>query len=225
MINPQLLLNNFPIPTWLTALPAELDRGELQLKTDGPYRYIAVNRSVWMSYNAQSSEEACELYSSFRVAEGHVLCTGLGLGLRESWLLRKSEVKSITVIEKNQCIIDFHKEFNPELLKNIKIVQSNASEYKASCDTLLLDHYNQEPWNLVLEDIDKVCGNIECNKMWFWPLEEYLVETSKPGHYYRSYLELRERLPKLPEISSYDVYDFVATWMPTYATRELRARG
>lgn len=224
-MNPQLLLNNFPQPVWLYALPNELKRGELELKVDGPYRYIAVNRSVWMSYNVHSAEEACELYSSFRVAEGHCLCTGLGLGLRESWLLRKPEVKSVTVIEKNQCIIDFHKEFNPELLKEIKVINENASEYKGSCDTLLLDHYNQEPWNNVLEDIENVAKNIDCQKMWFWPLEEYLIETSKPGHYFRSYLELKERLPKLPDITSYDVYDFVATWMPTYATRELRARG
>ena len=54
----------------------------------------------YMSYKIHDHDEAYELYSHYDLAKGHCICTGLGFGVRENWLLTKKEVSKVTVLEK-----------------------------------------------------------------------------------------------------------------------------
>ena len=70
----------------------------------------------YMSYRIKDHDEAYELYSHYDLAKGHCICTGLGFGVRENWLLTKKEVSKVTVLEKNKEVIEYHKYINPKLL-------------------------------------------------------------------------------------------------------------
>jgi hypothetical protein len=177
-----------------------------------------------MTYNFNTEEEALELYSHYYWAQGHCVCTGLGLGVREGWLLRNPKVTKITVIEKNSSIIQLHKKYNPDFSK-LEIIHDNANQVKMSCDTLLPDHYNNEGLWAMLDDLDIVAKNITCDRMWFWPLEEYLLELSCCRNYMKKYSELRQtRYPKLPDCTTHELYNILSTWYLTYATREIEGR-
>ena len=59
----------------------------------------------YMSYRIKDHDEAYELYSHYDLAKGHCICTGLGFGVRENWLLTKKEVSKVTVLEKNKKLL------------------------------------------------------------------------------------------------------------------------
>ena len=139
-----------------------------------PKAYVlSVNGEEWMSYRTQDHDQAYELYSHWDQAEGHCICTGLGLGVRENWILNKPGVTKVTVVEKNQEIIDYHKFINPRLFDDVEVIHCDANEYKGKCDTLLLDHYEEQaskPISLFV-DANSIVRNIECQKLWMWTLE------------------------------------------------------
>lgn len=176
----------------------------------------------WMTYNFCTDEEALELYSHYYLAEGDCICTGLGLSIRERWLLNNPKVTSITVLEKNKSVIDFHMKYNEDLCSKINIINISADEYIGSCDTLLLDHYIY-PFESIIEDVKKCCSNIACQKMWFWPLEDYIVVNSKPGEYFNFYKSLQKNEFKLlPDLTCDVLYKFISTWESTFITRDRR---
>ena len=138
------------------------------------YRML-INGDEWTSYNTKTYSQVYEVYSHHYFAKGHCICTGLGLGVRESWILKKKEVTKVTVLEKNEEVIEYHKINNPNLYNNIEIINADVSEYKGKCDTLLLDHYEQETVNEIFEDASQVSKNIDCNEMWIWTLEDFVT--------------------------------------------------
>ena len=138
------------------------------------YRML-VNGHEWTSYNIRTHSQAYEVYSHYYFAKGHCICTGLGLGARESWLLKKDDVSKLTVIEKSEEVIEYHKINNPDLYNNIEIINMDALEYKGKCDTLLLDHYEQESMNYILNNASQILKNIDCNVMWIWTLEDFIT--------------------------------------------------
>lgn len=151
----------------------EYQGNNLEVKLDeSEYTYyLSVNDHKWTTYNIKYHTQAYEVYSHYYFAKGHCICTGLGFGARESWLLNKDGVSKVTVIENSEEVIEYHKINNPDLYNNIEIINTNASEYKGKCDTLLLDHYEQEHPIEILTDASEILKNIECDTMWFWPLE------------------------------------------------------
>ena len=74
---------------------------------------LSVKGEEWMSYRIKDHDQAYELYSHYDLANGHCICTGLGLGVRENWLLNKKEVSKLTVVEKSKEVIDYHRYINP----------------------------------------------------------------------------------------------------------------
>ena len=70
-----------------------------------------------------------------RLLNGHCICTGLGLGVRENWILNKPGVTKVTVVEKNQEIIDYHKFINPRLFDDVEVIHCDANEYKGKIVT------------------------------------------------------------------------------------------
>ena len=144
----------------------------------------------YMSYKINDHDEAYELYSHYDLAKGHCICTGLGFGVRENWLLTKKEVSKVTVLEKNKEVIDYHKYMNPKLFDDVEVIHISAYDYKGKCDTLLLDHYEDDAGNaklepkkivndmFVLQAASEISDNIECDRMWMWTLELIVAEKS-----------------------------------------------
>jgi hypothetical protein len=224
-MHPMLLANNFVPPYWLMRIPQDnVAIDNMILQRFGNKYIISTEESLWMTYSFDTEEEALELYSHYYWAQGHCVCTGLGLGVREGWLLRNPKVTKITVIEKNASVIELHRKYNPDFSK-LNIIQANANEVKMSCDTLLPDHYSKEGMNFMLEDLDKLAANIDCKVMWFWPLEEFLLELAACRTYMKKYMEFKtQRYPKLPDCTTHELYNILSTWYTTYATREIEGR-
>ncbi len=50
---------------------------------------LFVDDISWMGVNTNNYREVYEFFSHFTLAKGKVLCSGMGLLIRESWLLSK----------------------------------------------------------------------------------------------------------------------------------------
>ena len=139
---------------------------------------LFLNDIKWMGYKIDDdNHELKETISHYELSTGNVITTGLGLGLTEQILLSKPEVKSLTVLEKSQDLIDYHL-LNSKWAKNpkLKMINTDASVYKGSCDTLLLYHYAHQEAMSILNNVKAISKNIKCETMWFWPLESFIVD-------------------------------------------------
>jgi len=197
----------------------------------------------YMSYKINDHDEAYELYSHYDLAKGHCICTGLGFGVRENWLLTKKEVSKVTVLEKNKEVIDYHKYLNPKLFDDVEVIHINAYDYKGKCDTLLLDHYEDEAGNaklepkkivndmFVLQAASEISDNIECDRMWMWTLELIVAERSwqrscEVGSYVSKtsiYNEIKTEfnLNKLPDLTEEELqlYYFMYNSWSSFSSR------
>ena len=165
------------------------DNCEVFLDTNNNIYRLIVDGEEWMSYNVKEHEQAFELYSHYDLAKGHCICTGLGFGVRENWILNKKGVTKVTVLEKYKEVIDYHRFINPKFFDDVEVIHTDVYDYKGKCDTLLLDHYewrSLDPNNdakhsllyLVLENSVKVFKNIECDTIWPWTLEHIVAGKS-----------------------------------------------
>jgi hypothetical protein len=138
---------------------------------------LYIDDKQWMMYNDNHMQGA-QLFSHYYIAEGDVITTGLGFGIRENWLLKNPKVKSLTVLEKHKKVIDYHKIINPNLFKKANIINIDAKDYIGNCDTLLLDHYEFESNFEKLINIKEISKNINYKKLWFWNLENQIIADS-----------------------------------------------
>ena len=170
---------------------------------------LIVNGKQWMSYNYITHYQASELFSHYHLAKGHCICTGMGFGVRENWLIQKKEVTKITIIEKNEQVLEYHKYINSPFLKECEVIIGDASEITGKCDTLLLDHYELESHNYIIDDVKKISNNVDCEALWFWPLER-IIDSYKNDNkrffnssHYEIYLKIKNdfKLSKLPNIN------------------------
>lgn len=185
----------------------EYKKGSLEIKKVNPILYVLyVDGVQWMTYNYYTHEQAFEFLSQYTIARGHCICTGLGFGIRESWLLNNKNVSKITVIEKNKCVIDYHKEINPEFMNKIEVIHSDCEEYTGECDTLLLDHYEFEESYDILQNANKICSNIKCNTMFLWPMERLLIERKRYNPHY-SYLKIYNEIKETYSLNKLPCFD------------------
>ena len=96
-----------------------------------PFSYLALTQgnNIWMSLNPNEIETMKPFIAR---GKGNVLVLGLGMGYVPFMLANKPEVKSITIVEKDQNIIDlFNKLLFPSFInKNkIKIIKDDAINY------------------------------------------------------------------------------------------------
>lgn len=115
-------------------------------------------------------------------ARGNVLTFGLGIGFFQYMCLLKSEVTHITVIEKNENIIKFFKEYIlPQFnRKNITIINGNAfdyfrKEYFENYDYIFVDiHFNNDDGFKVYKKL--INSNVDMNNVGFWIENQILFE-------------------------------------------------
>ena len=204
-------------------IPPKLEnwsKGVFQIRENAPgYFYLYVNGEQWMAYDTRSHFEAYELFSHYILAKGNVTVTGMGFGVRENWILTKPEVTKLTIIEKNKEVIDYHKENESAFLKDprVEVICMDASEYKGSCDVLLLDHYEGDNYDFILADVKKVHDNVDCKSMWFWPFELIIMHSRRWHTFndepyslitkYEAYLLLKKnwKLDKLQKFEPEDI--------------------
>ena len=126
---------------------------------------------------------AKEQYSSYDLAYGNVLISGLGFGLLALWLAKKPEVKTIKVIEISQDVVDMFLE-NNSLPDNVIIEVADMEKYKSNekYDCILLDHYEGNGNNWKIRSIQKVANNIPNHDvLWFWSIEDVYVQKCYEG--------------------------------------------
>ena len=171
---------------------------------------LFVNGERWLRQYLPTATSVGGVFSHYWFARGHTLTTGLGLGIRENWLLNKEEVTKLTIVEKNLELIEYHKEYNPDLFKYAEVIHADANEYVGKCDVLLMDHYEKETVPQMAEMSSKVSKNINCEVCWFWPIEElvqkhprYFQHDKVPSTALESYEYIKKKydLPKLPELN------------------------
>jgi hypothetical protein len=176
--------------------------------------FVTQNGVQWMAYSKKNYNEVFHVYSHWLFAEGHCICTGLGLALRENWILTKKEVSKLTVIENNLNIIDYHYKNNRDIFNKLDIIHADVYEYTGVCDTLLIDNFEGgiEYEAEFCHSAKLISEKIYSNKMWFWPLEYFLIV------HYRNYigLSLEEiyykiktffKLDKLPNLNEEQLFE------------------
>ena len=150
----------------------EISKNNVKVIKDGDF-WRLYGDVQFMQLNTKSNAEIKELYSSYDLAYGDVLITGLGFGLLASWLVDKPEVKSITIIEQSQDVIDLFFE-NNSLPDSVKIIVADANTYTTNVhyDCLLLDHYKDGAKEKVnYQTLQKIAVNIPHDILWFWSIE------------------------------------------------------
>jgi hypothetical protein len=185
----------------------EYKKNNLEIKQIYPEKFaLYVDDVQWMTYDFYTHEQVFEVFSHYYLAKGHCICTGLGFGARESWLLNNKRVNKITVIEKSKDIIEYHKENNPDLMSRIEVINSDCLQYFGECDTLLLDHYENESSDEILKNAKIVSDNIKCDNMFIWPLEKILIST-KNNYPNLSFLDIYNQIKKEYSLNKLPILD------------------
>lgn len=115
------------------------------IPADDPTISVIFPPKAWMS---DSGEERCMMFAAAKLAKGHVLVGGLGLGVYPQFALALHRpVESLTIIERDSEIIDFvtrawlHR--FPEHAQKVTIIEGTIEEYLAhteqTFDTIYLD--------------------------------------------------------------------------------------
>jgi hypothetical protein len=157
----------------------ENQKNNVKIIKDGNH-WRLIGDVQFMQLHVKSNVEIKELYSSYDLAYGNVLVTGLGFGLLTLWLAAKPEVKSITVVEQSQDVVDLFLD-NNLLPDNVSIIVADANTYSTNVhyDCLLLDHYKDgTPQDQVnYEKLKEITKNIPHNLLWFWSMEYRYLTT------------------------------------------------
>lgn len=155
--------------------------GEVEITLADNHYYLTVNGEQWMAYNSKGHDEVFQVFSHYYFAKGHTVVTGMGFGARENWILTKPEVTKLTIIERTEDLLNYHKEIDSPFLKDprVEIVIDDARNYRGACDVLLLDHYELEEYDWILNDVREIQDRNVCKTLWFYPFERIIMHCRK----------------------------------------------
>ena len=131
-----------------------------------------------MTYGTWHNIQAKELYSSYDLAYGDVVLSGLGFGVLSLWIANKTGVTSVTVYENSQEVIHMFLKTN-SCPQNMKIVCADINEIidEREFDCLFLDHYEAEDTLDKINNIKLIIENMPNHKIfWAWSLENEYVK-------------------------------------------------
>lgn len=208
--------------------------------------YLYKDNKQLMALDTQTNREIKELYSSYDLAYGDVLISGLGFGILSLWAASKPEVKSVKVIEYSQGVIDLFLQCNT-LPKNMTIELGDISTYKSNdkYDCILLDHFQdhlpENKWYLNLENIKTISINVpNHNLIWGWSIEHMFLSKKFEITYeqlfidpidlrqfdlYSKWLEFIDKdinVITLPSLSKHKLNEYVYTYFNYIAIKELK---
>jgi hypothetical protein len=174
------------------------------VKQDGIY-LLKHSDVDWNVYTLPGGmREYYEQWSGYDLAYGDVLISGFGFGQMATWLASKPEVKSVTVLEVSQDIVDVFL-INNKMPDNVSVVIADANNYKTDkkYDCVIFDHIqNGQPYVSFYKDICQAAKEIPHDLFWFWSIEYYYARY----YYHISHLDLYVNNINL------DVYDFSKHW-------------
>jgi len=160
----------------------ESSSGPIDIIDHGNYFELYNNGHSWMVHNKEEDCSIKEMYSSYDLAHGDVLISGLGFGILALWLCNKPEVNSVTVIEISKDVIKIFKDYNliPDKLTiiNDDIITYNTDK---KYDSLLLDHYNSQSLDWRIKDMNRICSRIKHKHFWSWSLENIYLSKMYPN--------------------------------------------
>jgi hypothetical protein len=180
---------------------------------------LYIGKKWIMSDDSTTMRVFFEALPFFYFASGHCICSGLGLGIRETLLLKNKNVSKLTILENNLDLIEYHKVNKTPFVEHVEIIHCDASQYLGSCDTLFLDHYNDGNFKGILSNIiapflkntKQTCYNIKHKNLWFRGLEEICMNPIHIGALenknisdtrYEIYLSLKEKYSTLPNLTN-----------------------
>ena len=137
----------------------------------------------------------------YEMAYGHVISTGLGLGVLATWLAVKPEVTKITIIENDLHLINYFKTYG-DLPDKVELIHGDGETYTGKCDVLFPDHMtNVYSKNKRLVTWPNILDRIECDLVYTWRIAKNVKS-------YEKYLDMRIDIPKLPYITEekYKIY-------------------
>ena len=164
------------------------------VKNGSAYRLLIDNQQ-WMFIDTKSSIQIREFYSSYDLVSGNVLLSGFGFGILPQWIATKDSVKSVTVVEWREEVIDLFLR-NNALNSKIDIKIADILDYQddVSYDWTILDHYelDRQPQK---NEINKISSNVNFNNLWFWSVEYALLN-------YKNWSKFRDDYGhKIPDLS------------------------
>jgi len=118
------------------------------------------------------------LYSCYDRAYGDVLITGLGFGMTSRWIANKPGVKSVTVVEQSQDIIDMVSSLN-DIPENLNFVCADALTYETDkhFDCVFLDHYSKQNKTWRFKNMQDLAKRYSHDTFWAFTLEQsYLLK-------------------------------------------------
>jgi hypothetical protein len=206
---------------------------KVKIDFDGNSNYsLSCDDSLWMTYNSHNNISIKQMYSSYDLAYGDVLVSGLGFGIVALWIASKPEVKTVTVYEISKDVIDIFLK-NNLIPKNLIIKNQNINDLISNIhyDCILLDHYELEPLQYRIDNMSKISKNIpNHNTIWFWSLESIFTEFSYSlkfeelyGNFlyynlvdfYQEWESFRSNVLKvetIPKLSQYKINEYVYTY-------------
>lgn len=151
---------------------------------DHSFRYPCIKEEgrVWMSV---APNEILTMKKAVEEAKGNVLTLGLGMGYYAYMVAEKDDVEHVTIIEKEQDVIDLFSNFilpyfsHPE---KITVINEDAFEYLKSLDDGEFDYCFADIWIGCLDvepylNIKKLCKRFKCMKVEYW-IEDALIATT-----------------------------------------------
>ena len=142
------------------------------------------NGIPWMSI---SPNEICTMEQPIAEAFGNVLTLGCGIGYYAYMASLKDNVKSVTIIEKSEKVIDlFQKHLLPQFehKDKIKIIQDDALSYMKKLNDDVYDYCFADIWQNNLDavpylELKKTCRKFKSMKISYW-IEDSLVASMMP---------------------------------------------
>lgn len=151
----------------------------------GTYTRLMKNGHLIMS---DTPDEIRDHLRFMRIAKGNILIAGLGLGMVLNWLINKSEVDFITVIEIDKELIDM---LTPYYQSDwVYIIHADIFEWKPP-KTVYYDYAWYDIWNSIcldnLEEMKRLHRKFERKTTWqgSWCRKEleYLRQQEKNGYW------------------------------------------
>lgn len=178
--------------------------GNVEITGNENYFFLNHSGSVWHQYTIPNMREYSEQWSSYDLAYGDVLLTGFGFGQIATWLASKPEVKSITVIEVSQDVVDAFLESNT-MPDNVTVVITDANTFNTDkkYDCVIFDHIPNGSFEASFyKELATIGKRFSHDLFWFWSIEHYYIQF---------YYGITEKHIKIYNID-YSQFDFGRSW-------------
>lgn len=124
----------------------------------------------WMNTNEIDLLDHSCILTDFN---GHVLLTGLGLGLGILYAEKNPKVHEITVIENDLRVISAVLPMLPDIKKDLTVLVRDAdevdfSQYKFDC--AFIDHAKKDPPIETIKKVEKICPHV---RLWIEEWEKW----------------------------------------------------